>query len=164
MEFVNGTLTINGTSVRNGSVDYDTVALGTSEYYAVYTLNYCEGRYLDNSAVLTHCETPSLNRRFNLAIIVEDAVEKIAKDLNIDLDLKDLDWPNGVTNAFMYVKSAGAALVAFFIVGLLFLLSAVIAAFFGLFTENRFVMIFLLITSIVSFRLFCRIFNTREIN
>lgn len=156
VEFVNGTLTINGTSVVNGTVETETAALGTAEFYAVYTLNYCEGQYLpdfqdpDASSVLTRCKTPSLGRRFDLAKIVEDAVENLSDTLNQSLNMKDLDWPSGITNAFLYVKSAGSAMVAFFIIGLLFLLVSVLAGALGLFLDNRFVAILLVITSVVS--------------
>lgn len=156
MEFVNGTLTINGTSVQNGTVETETASLGTAEYFAVYVLNYCEGQYLPNyqardaSAVLTRCKKPSLTRRFNLAHIIEDAIEQLGDLLNISLNLKDLDWPSGITNAFLYVNSAGSAMVAFFVIGLLFLLISVLAGALGLFLENRFVTILLVISTVVS--------------
>lgn len=156
VEFINGTLTINGTSVENGTVDIETAALGTSEFYAVFAMNYCEGQYLPNfqdsnaSPVLTRCKKPSLGKHFDLATIVEDAIENLGKLLNLSLDLDDLDWPDGITSAFLYVKSAGSALTAFLIIGLLFLLISVLAGALGLFLDNRFVTILLVVTSVVS--------------
>jgi hypothetical protein len=156
VEFVNGTLTINGTSVDNGTVETETASLGTAEYFAVFVMNYCEGQYLPNyqdsdaSAVLTRCEKPSLAKHFDLAKIVENAIEDLGDLLNLSLNLDDLDWPSGITNAFLYVKSAGSAMTAFFIIGLLFLLISVLAGALGLFLENRFVTILLVISSVVS--------------
>ncbi|KAK5064220.1 hypothetical protein LTR84_000053 [Exophiala bonariae] len=156
VEFINGTLTINGTSVENGTVDTETVELGTSEFYAVFAMNYCEGQYLpdyqdpDAGAVLTRCKKPSLGNHFNLATIVEDAIENVGKLLELSLDLDDLDWPEGITSAFLYVKSAGSALMAFLIIGLLFLLISVLVAALGLFLENRFVTILLVVTSVLA--------------
>ncbi|KEF53802.1 uncharacterized protein A1O9_10203 [Exophiala aquamarina CBS 119918] len=156
VEFVNGTLTINGTSVENGTIETETASLGTAEYYAVFTLNYCEGQYLPNyrdsdaSAVLTRCEKPSLAKRFDLANIIEKAIEQLGDLLNLSLDMDDLDWPNGITNAFLYVKSAGSAMVAFFVIGLLFLLISVLAGALGLFLENRFVTILLVISTVLA--------------
>lgn len=156
VEFVNGTLTINGTSVINGTVETETASLGISEYFAVFVMNYCEGQYLPNyrdpdaSAVLTRCQKPSLGKRFDLASIVENAVRTLGDLLNLELNLRDLDWPSGITTAFLYVKSAGSALAAFFIIGILFLLISVLAGALGLFLDNRFVTILLVISSVVS--------------
>lgn len=140
----------------NGTVDTETASLGTAEYFAVFVMNYCEGQYLPNyrasdaSAVLTRCEKPSLGKNFDLAKIVEKAIKNLGDLLNLDLNLNDLDWPSGITNAFLYVKSAGSAMAAFFIIGLLFLLISVLAGALGLFLENRFVTILLVISSVVS--------------
>lgn len=142
--------------MENGTVETETASLGTAEYFAVFALNYCEGQYLPNyrdndaSAVLTRCEKPSLTRHFDLANIIEKAIEELGDLLNLSLNLDDLDWPSGITNAFLYVKSAGSAMVAFFVIGLLFLLISVLAGALGLFLENRFVTILLVISTVVS--------------
>jgi hypothetical protein len=155
-EIVNGTLTINGTAVINGTLSVGTAKLDIAPFYSVFTINYCEGSYLPNatdpsgSAVLTHCEKPSLARHFNLVDIIEDAIKRAGQALGVELSLSDLDWPQGITNAFTYVNSAGSAFIGIFLVGLASLILATLAAFLSLFRATRATAKFLFITSVVS--------------
>ena len=155
MEFVNGTLTINGTSSSDDTVEV--VYLGLAQYFAVYTMNWCEGEYLPNyqdpsaSAVLTHCEKPSPSRHFNLVSVIEDAIDNVSAELNQTLSLHSLDWPNGITSAFDYVKSAANAMIAFFLIGIGSLLLSTAAGTISLFRPSKNTTVFLLITSVASF-------------
>ncbi len=156
VEFVNGTLTINGSAVTDGHTTVEVYDIGISEYYAVYTMNYCEGNYLPHyydkgaKAVLTSCKTPSVSRRFDLVSIIEDALENVGASLNQTLSLDDLDWPDGITNAFGYVSSASTAMIAFFLIGILFLLLATLAGTIALFRPSKNITVILLMTSVVS--------------
>ncbi|EXJ73140.1 uncharacterized protein A1O5_04289 [Cladophialophora psammophila CBS 110553] len=156
VEFVNGTLTINGTAVVNGTLTLGYAELDLFEYYSVYAINYCEGNYLPSyqddhaSAVITHCETPSLSRRFDLVKIMETAMTRLGNALGEDISFEDLDWPNGITSAFIYVQSAGAAMIVFFLIGLAFLVLATLAALWVLFTTSKAAVKFILITSVLA--------------
>jgi hypothetical protein len=131
------------------------VDLDLSEFYAVYAINYCQGKYLPAyydahaSAVLTHCPRPSLGRHFDLVHVVEDALDAVAAALNETLSLSDLDWPGGITSAFVYVKSVSTALAFFFLVGILSLIVATLAAVFGLFRPSKTVTMIFFVTSMV---------------
>ena len=156
VEFVNGTFTINGTALVNGSLAVNTGTLPISEYYSVYTITYCEGIYLPNytspdaTPVLIKCSNPSLARRFNLVDIIENAIKRAGAELGVNLSLQSLDWPSGITNAFSYVESAGAAFIGFLIVGLASLLLATMAATLSMFKPSKTTTKFLFITSVVS--------------
>ncbi|OQU96446.1 hypothetical protein CLAIMM_02527 [Cladophialophora immunda] len=156
VEFVNGTLTINGTAVVNGTLTVGYAQLDLFEYYSVYPINYCEGNYLPSyqdahaSAVITHCETPSLSRRFDLVTIMETAMTRLGNALGEDISLDDLDWPSGITSAFVYVQSAGSAMIVFFLIGLSCLILASLAALWCLFTTNRTAVKLILITSVLA--------------
>lgn len=156
MEFVNGILTINGSAVDDGHNTVEVVNLGLAQYFAVYTMNWCEGEFLPNvqdpnaQAVLTHCEKPSPGRHFDLVKIVEDAIDNVSAELNQTLSLHSLDWPNGITSAFAYVKSAASAMIAFFLIGIGSLLLATAAGVISLFRPTKNTTVFLFISSVVS--------------
>ncbi|KAK7888579.1 hypothetical protein LTR67_008925 [Exophiala xenobiotica] len=157
VEFVNGTLTINGSAVTDGHTTVEVYDIGISEYYAVYTMNYCEGNYLPHyydkgaKAVLTSCKTPSVSRRFDMVSIIEDALDNVGASLNQSLSLDDLDWPDGITNAFDYVASASTAMVAFFFIALVFLLLATLTGTIALFRPSKDITVILLMTSVIAF-------------
>ncbi|KIW79112.1 hypothetical protein Z517_08952 [Fonsecaea pedrosoi CBS 271.37] len=156
VEFVDGVLTVNGTAVVNGTLNVGYAELDVFEYYSVYVINYCEGSYLpsyqddDANAVITRCEKPSLTRHFDLVDILEKAMKDLGSALGEDISFDDLDWPNGITSAFVYAQSAGSAMVVFFIIGLACLILASLAALWCLFTTNRTAVKFLLITSVLA--------------
>ncbi|OAP58124.1 hypothetical protein AYL99_07214 [Fonsecaea erecta] len=156
VEFVNGTLTINGTAVINGTLEVSFAQLDISEYYSVYAINYCEGKYLpsyqdDNaSPVILHCETPSLSRRFDLVTIMESAMKRLGDALGEDISFDDLDWPNGITSAFVYVQSAGSAMIVFYLIGLSCLILESLAAVWTLFSASRTPVKLILITSVIA--------------
>ena len=151
VEFVNGILTLNGTSAPDGT-EVEVVKLPLSEYYSVYAINYCEGTYLDEgtSAVITRCSTPSLSRHFNLITIIKDAIKAVGKTLNLTLSLNDLEFPDGFQSAFSYADSAGSAMIVFFVAAALFLVLATLVAIVALFRVNRAITMLLFITSVVS--------------
>jgi hypothetical protein len=159
-EFDNGQLTFNGTFFLNGTrvqeTSVESAKLDMKEYYAIFVVNSCEGEYLPNytspdaSAVLTKCKNPSLSRRFNLADTIKDAINEVNDVLGQDITTEDLNWPSGITNAFLYVESAGTALVIFNIAAIFFLVLAIIFAVIGLFSDGRVVSIALFVLSIVS--------------
>ncbi|KIY00099.1 uncharacterized protein Z520_03784 [Fonsecaea multimorphosa CBS 102226] len=156
VEFTNGTLTINGTAVINGTLTVQYAQLDIFEFYSVYAINYCEGDFLPSfqdphaSAVITHCETPSLSRRFDLVTIMETAMTRLGNALGEDISFDDLDWPNGITSAFVYVQSAVPAMIVFFLIGLSCLLLESFAAVWVLFTTSRTAVKFILITSVLA--------------
>ncbi|ETI27581.1 hypothetical protein G647_00030 [Cladophialophora carrionii CBS 160.54] len=155
-EIVNGTLTIHGTAVINGTLSVGTAKLDVAPYYSVFTINYCQGGYLPDyadpsgSAVLTHCQKPSLSRHYDLVDIIEDSMKRTGEALGVDLSLDDLDWPQGISNAFTYVNSAGAAFIGFLLVGLASLILATLAAFLSLFRATKTTAKFLFITSVIA--------------
>jgi hypothetical protein len=82
--------------------------------------------------------------------IIETAIKKAGDALGEELSLTNLDWPHGITNAFTYVQSAGAAFIGFLLVGLASLILATLSAFWSLFRASRTTAKFLFITSVVN--------------
>ena len=145
---MNGFLTINGTTVPNNGTDVEVAKLPLSEFYAVYAINVCDGTFLPQ-AIITHCKTPSLSRRFNLITLIEDAITDAASILNETLSLDDLEFPDGFQSAFQYADSAGTAMIVFFIAAALFLSLSTLVALVALFRTSRTTTILLFIASTV---------------
>ena len=141
---------------RDGHSPNNTINLDIAQHYAIFTINYCEGQYLpdyhhsDASSTLTHCESPSLSRHFNIITIIEKALEDIVDQLSLDLNVDDVDWPDSISNAFQYLKSTQTVMVVFFVAGVGFGLLLSIVALLAVCISSRWVSMALFIFAVVS--------------
>lgn len=126
-------------------------------------MNYCGGTDLNGSNVLTNCKNPSPTHRFVLTDVVQQALEQVEKQLNETLSLDDLKWPDGISNAFVYVKQAYTAMVFFFIISLTMVLIAVIAGAIGIFSTHRWVHIVLIMATGVSYLITLHLNSANEL-